>query len=90
MLNLLNVSAGLIESEFAAYFDSFMPLMVKILTGVAAETPAQRNLRARCIESMGTMIAAVAEEQRFKPTVQEVTEKLFSMLTSGNFDESDP
>lgn len=90
VLNLLNVSASLIETQFAAYFDGFMPLMVKILTGVAAETPAQRNLRARCIESMGTMIAAVAEEQRFKPTVQEVTEKLFSMLTSGNFDASDP
>jgi hypothetical protein len=90
VLSLLNVSASLIESQFAAYFDHFMPLMVKILTGVEAKTPAQRNLRARTIESMGTMIAAVSEEQRFKPTVQEVTEKLFSLLTAGDFDASDP
>lgn len=90
VLSLLNVSASLIESQFAAYFDHFMPLMVKILTGVEAKTPAQRNLRARTIESMGTMIAAVSEEERFKPTVQEVTEKLFSLLTAGDFDASDP
>jgi urease gamma subunit len=90
VMQLLNVAASLIESKFAAYFDQFMPLMVTILTGVKGETTGQRGLRARTIESIGIMIAAVAEEQRFKPTVQEVTEKLFAMLTAGGFDASDP
>ena len=36
------------------------------------------------------MIAAVAEQQQFKQTVQEVTEKLFALMMAGDFDATDP
>lgn len=65
-MGLLNVSASLIEEKFADYFDSFMPLMIKIIKQVESQTAQQRNLRARTIESMGIMIAAVAEQDQFK------------------------
>lgn len=38
VLNLLNVSATLIEDQFAKYFSSFMPLMVEILDNVEGKT----------------------------------------------------
>lgn len=66
VMGLLNVSASLIEEKFADYFDSFMPLMIKIIKQVESQTAQQRNLRARTIESMGIMIAAVAEQDQFK------------------------
>lgn len=37
-MGLLNVSASLLEDNFAKYFNSFLPLMVKILTNVGSDT----------------------------------------------------
>ena len=34
VMNLLNVSASLIEEKFSKYFNSFLPLMVEILDNV--------------------------------------------------------
>lgn len=38
-MSLLNVSASLIDDQFSKYFDSFMPLMIKILNNVESKTP---------------------------------------------------
>jgi hypothetical protein len=62
VMNLLNVSATLIEGNFNRYFDKFMPLMNEILDNVEAKTISQMNLRARTIESMGYMISAVEDD----------------------------
>ena len=60
-----------------------MPLMIKILNNVDNKTPQQKNLKARTIESIGIMITAVSENKnQFLQIVQEVTERLFNMLTS--------
>jgi hypothetical protein len=64
-MNLLNASATLIEEKFADYFNQFMPLMEKIIDNVESKTPDQMRLRARTIESMGVMIASVAENKSF-------------------------
>ena len=76
-MNLLNVSATLIEQHFAKYFSKFMPLMADILQNVEGSTMQQMNLRARTIESIGFMVAAVTDNEEFLPVVQQVTEKLF-------------
>jgi len=89
VMNLLNVSATLIEDHFAKYFAKFMPLMVEILDNVEGKTIQQMNLRARTIESMGFMISAVSDNQEFMGSVQAVTEKLFGILTAG-FAHDDP
>lgn len=88
-MNLLNISASLLEDHFAKYFDSFLPLMVKILSNVEGSTVQQKNLRARTIESMGILIASVADQKEFTESVKEVTDKLFALLDQ-EFDEDDP
>ena len=80
VLNLLNVSATLIEESFAKYFSSFMPLMIEILDKVEGKTIQQMNLRARTFESIGFMIAAVSENTEVAETVKMVTQKLFELM----------
>lgn len=91
VMNLLNVSATLIEGNFNKYFDKFMPLMNEILDHVEPKTIAQMNLRARTIESMGYMISAIVEDDQrvFLPAVKQVTERLFVLLQS-EFAQEDP
>lgn len=68
-MNVLNTAIDLIEEDFAKYFNEFMPLMVQILSVVKAETPEQKKIRARVIESMGVMIQSVSENKEFLPVV---------------------
>lgn len=89
VMNLLNVSASLLEDQFAKYFNSFLPLMVKILSNVESTTVQQKNLRARTIESMGILIASVADRKEFTESVKEVTDQLFKLLDQ-QFDQDDP
>jgi len=37
-MNLINVSASLLEDDFSKYFNSFLPLMIKILQNVEGTT----------------------------------------------------
>ena len=62
-MNLLSLVAAIIESEFAKYYNEFMPLLMSILTNVGMETLSQKSLRAKTIEAMGFMIEAVAEQK---------------------------
>lgn len=80
VLNLLNVSATVIEEQFGKYYNHFMPLMLQILDTVEAKTLKQMTLRARTFETMGFMISAVSEDRSFLASVQEVTERLFGLL----------
>jgi len=89
VMNLLNVAATLIEEHFATYFTKFLPLMIEILDNVEGKTIQQMNLRARTIESIGFMVAAVSENNEFMGAVQQVTEKLFGILQS-QFAHDDP
>jgi len=61
VLDLLNSTAGLIEEEFGKYFGRIMPLLQEILANVEGSTPEQMRLRARTIESMGILIAAISD-----------------------------
>lgn len=66
-----------------------MPLMLEILEKVESTTIAQMNLRARTFESIGFMIAAVADNQEVVETVKSVTSKLFDLLQQ-QFAQDDP
>lgn len=88
-MNLINVSAALLEEHFSKYFNSFMPLMTKILASVEGTTTQQKNLRARTIESIGILIASVSEQKEFTDSVKLVTKELFKLLDS-QFEQDDP
>ena len=62
-MNLLSIVAAIIDSEFAKYYNEFMPLLMSILVNVGVDTHSQKNLRAKTIEAMGFMIEAVSEEK---------------------------
>lgn len=89
VMGLLNVSASLLEEHFAKYFNSFLPLMVKILNNVEGTTVQQKNLRARTIESMGSLIVSVSDQKEFTESVKDVTAQLFALLGQP-FDQDDP
>lgn len=86
---MLNASAALIEEEFASHFNDFMPLLLEIAEKAGGATDAQWPLKARAIESIGVLIAAVADNREFLETVQRVTAGLVALLASG-FAEDDP
>ena len=70
VMNLLNISANLLEEQFSKYFNTFLPLMIEILDNVEGKTVQQMNLRARTIESIGFMISAVSDNTEFVDTVK--------------------
>ena len=69
VMNLLNVSATIIEDQFSKYFGEFMPLMCEILDNVDSKSVEHMQLRARTIESIGYMISAIQDNEQFRPTV---------------------
>lgn len=88
-IDLLNVSASLLEDQFAKHFNTFMPLFAQILKNVEAGTTQQKKLRARTIESMGVLIASAADQTELTETVKEVLSTLFGYLEK-EFDQDDP
>jgi hypothetical protein len=61
VINLIKISASILEKDFAQYYNEFMPMMLEILNNVGMTTIEQKTLRARTIDSMGFMIEAVSE-----------------------------
>ena len=83
VMNLLSASAQVIESEFSKYYNVLMPLMMQILDNIGTANMQQMTLRARTIETMGYMIAAVAEEKEaFKDSVHQIARSLVLVLSS--------
>lgn len=89
VMNLLNVSATLIEEHFGKHFRRFLPLMINILHNIEPNNQSQMNLGARTIESIGFMVTAVTENRDLLPQVQDVTTLLFKMLDR-EFAHDDP
>ena len=63
VMNLISISASLIEEEFSKFYNQYMPLMLEILSSVGMVTAQQKNLRAKTIEALGFMIEAVQEQK---------------------------
>ena len=60
-LDLMNVTAGLIEEQFGKYFSAVMPLLKDILTTYQPTSPESMRLRAKTIECMGILTAAISD-----------------------------
>lgn len=63
---------------------------MEILQKVEGKTPETMQLRARSIESMGILIASIADQNQFVDSVKQVTETLFTLLVNTQFTEDDP
>ena len=88
VMNLLSASAQVIESEFSKYYNVLMPLMMQILDNIGTANIQQMTLRARTIETMGHMIAAVAEEKEaFKDSVHQIARSLVEVLSTVTSDD---
>ena len=86
VLNVLHSVCSVILSDFGVYYNDFMPLMTEILQNVGSETMEDKKLRAKTIDTMGSIIIAVSDcdnKDVFKGSVIEVTSYLAQMLHSG-------
>jgi hypothetical protein len=89
-LNLVAVIATLIEKEFAVYYQKFMPVLKTLMSQLPAQTQQQKDIRAKLIKCMGTMVEAVSEEKEtFVDDVKAFTQDLAVLLSSG-LEEDDP
>ena len=62
----------MILSDFGAYFNDFMPLMTEILQNVGTENMQDKKLRAKTIDTIGSIIIAVSDcedKDKFKGSV---------------------
>ena len=79
VLNVLHSVCSVILSDFGVYYNDFMPLMTEILQNVGSETMEDKKLRAKTIDTMGSIIIAVSDcdnKDVFKGSVIEVTSYL--------------
>lgn len=63
-----------------------MPLMQEILQNVGMTTMAEKSLRAKAIDTIGSMIIAITdceEKDTFKASVLQIAEYLAKLIQSG-------
>jgi hypothetical protein len=83
VLSLLSNIAIAIETKFGDYYTTFVPALKSILATVPSETLKQQELRSKCIETMGYMVAAVSERrEEFQADVTEIITGLMNGLSS--------
>ena len=71
-LQLLSSVAQVILEEFGVYFNDFVPLMIEILEKVGQSSMPEKQLRAKAIDTIGSIIIAVTDSDQkdaFKASV---------------------
>lgn len=91
-LSLIGTIADVIQEDFQQYFATFVPILVNLLTTVNGDTMEAKKLRARAINTIGSIITSVSDnedKEPFKANVLEITQHLASTIQSG-LKEDDP
>lgn len=73
----------MILEDFGAYYNDFMPLMLEILEKVGQATMPEKSLRAKAIDTIGSIIIAVTDaddRDQFKASVMNVAEYLTKLI----------
>ena len=84
-LSLIGTISDVIQEDFSQYFSTLIPIMVNLLTTVSATTQEAKNLRAKAISTIGSIITSVAESEDktpFKANVLEISQHLTTTLQS--------
>ena len=53
--------AEVIESDFAPFYNDFVPMMLEILQKVDSSSDNNKRLRARAIETTGVIVGSVTD-----------------------------
>lgn len=80
---MLSSIAQVILAEFGAYYNDFMPLMLEILEKVGQASMAEKSLRAKTIDTIGSIIIAVTDaddRDQFKDSVMNVADYLTKLI----------
>jgi len=91
-LSLIGTISDVIQEDFQQYFSTFIPIMVNLLTTTPAETMEAKKLRARAIQTIGSIITSVSDsedKEPFKANVLEITQHLATTL-QGRLSDDDP
>lgn len=91
-LSLIGTISDVIQEDFQQYFGTFVPIMVNLLTSVAADSMEAKKLRARAIQTLGSIIRSVADsedKEPFKAPVIEITSHLATTI-QGRLADDDP
>jgi hypothetical protein len=91
-LEIIMTVADIIEANFATYYGQFMPTMIEILKSVDQSNMNNKKLRAKAIETVGSIIASVSQSEHkesFAQGVTEITTELAKTLQS-KLDDDDP
>ena len=84
--------AEVIESDFAPFYNDFVPMMLEILQKVDSSSDNNKRLRARAIETTGVIVGSVTDCDQsadLKESVQQITQFLATAVNSG-FTDADP
>jgi len=90
VLNVLHSVCSVILADFGVYFNDFMPMMKEILSNVGNITMSDKKLRAKAIDTIGSIIIAVSDcddKAQFAPGVHEITQVLANALQQGLRDD---
>ena len=72
VLNVLHSVCNVILDDFGVYFNDFMPMMSEILCNVGNITMSDKKLRAKAIDTIGSIIIAVSDCEDKTPFTQGV------------------
>ena len=82
-LSLIGTVSDVIQEDFSQYFSTFIPIMVNLLTTVQATSQEAKTLRAKAIQTIGSIITSVADSEDktpFKANVLEISQHLATTL----------
>jgi hypothetical protein len=91
-LNVLSAICSVILDDFSAYYNQFMPMMTEILQNVGSDTLEGKKLRAKTLDTIGSIIIAVSDcedKAPFQASITEITGFCCQMLQTG-FSDDDP
>lgn len=89
---LIGTIADVIQQDFQQYFATFIPILVNLLTTVNGDTMDAKKLRARAINTIGSIITSVSDnedKEPFKANVLEITQHLSTTLQA-RLSDDDP
>ena len=84
-LSLIGTVADVIKEDFQPFFNTFIQKLVSLLQTVAGETMEAKKLRARAIQTIGSIITSISDnedKEPFRAHVLEITQHLSQTLQS--------
>lgn len=83
---MLHSVCSVVLGGFGIYFNDFLPMMNEILANVGSATMQDKKLRAKTIDTIGSMIIAVSDcddKSPFEPGIHRITQTLAQQLQLG-------